>query len=120
MSELRETRLAKAAALRELGREPYAVDFQSTHNTSQLQDEHNDLPKGEERNVKVSVAGRVIARRVMGKLSFFTLSDESGSIQLFLEKSTLEEFDISKEEPSAFKQIVDFVDAGDWIGVNGI
>ena len=120
MSELRETRLGKAASLRNVGKDPYAVDFQPTHQTSQLQKEHFDLPKGEERNVKVAVAGRVVARRVMGKLAFFTLSDESGSIQLFLEKSTLEEFDLLKEDPSVFKQITDFVDTGDWIGVNGI
>ncbi len=120
MSELRETRLSKAASLRKCGKEPYAVDFKSTHKTSALQDEHSDLPNGEERNIKVSVAGRVIARRVMGKLAFFTLCDESGSIQLFLEKSTLEQFDLLKEEPTVFKQITDFVDTGDWIGVNGI
>ncbi len=120
MSELRETRLGKAAALKRSGKEPYAVDFKSTHRTVDLQNEHKDLPKGEERNIKVSVAGRVIARRVMGKIAFFTLLDESGSIQLFLEKSTLEEFDVLKEDPSVFKQITDFVDSGDWIGVNGI
>ena len=94
MSDLREIRLAKAASLRNAGNEPYAVNFQSTHTTSALQDEHKDLPKGEERNLKVAVGGRVLARRGMGKLAFFTLSDESGSIQLFLEKSTLEEFDL--------------------------
>ena len=37
----------------------------------------------------VAVAGRVMTRRVMGKLAFFTLADESGPIQLYLEKATL-------------------------------
>ncbi len=120
MSDLRETRLGKADALRRLGKDPYALAFNPTHNTFQLQTEHADLPNGQERDVKVSVAGRVLARRVMGKLSFFTLSDETGSIQLFLEKATLDEFDTSKEEPGPFKQITDFVDTGDWLGVSGI
>ena len=91
MSELRETRLEKANALRELGVEPYALHFDPTDRMAQLQHVHADLPKGEERDLKVAVAGRVMARRVMGKLAFFSLSDETGTIQLFLEKSTLGE-----------------------------
>ncbi len=120
MSDLRETRVAKADSLRMLGKEPYAVAFAPTHKTSDLLSEHADLPNGQEREIKVSVAGRVLARRVMGKLSFFTLCDESGPIQLFLEKATLDKFDLSKEDPGLFKQIIDFVDIGDWIGVTGI
>tara|TARA_B100001063_G_scaffold23173_1_gene17644 strand:- start:45 stop:1418 length:1374 start_codon:yes stop_codon:yes gene_type:complete len=78
---------------------------------AKLQDVHADLPKGEERDLTVAVAGRVMTRRVMGKLAFFTLSDETGTIQLFLEKSTLGE---------SFGQITSLVDAGDIIGVRGI
>ncbi len=40
---------------------------------------------------EVSVAGRVMLRRVMGKLAFLTLRDGSGSIQLYVDKSILEE-----------------------------
>ena len=50
-----------------------------------LQEAHANLPNGEERDVSVAVAGRVMTRRVMGKLAFFTLADETGTIQLFLE-----------------------------------
>tara|TARA_B100000965_G_scaffold391762_1_gene400215 strand:- start:307 stop:1680 length:1374 start_codon:yes stop_codon:yes gene_type:complete len=78
---------------------------------AKLQEVHADLPKGEERDLTVAVAGRVMTRRVMGKLAFFTLSDETGTIQLFLEKSTLGE---------SFGQITSLVDAGDLIGVRGI
>ncbi|WP_269621956.1 lysine--tRNA ligase [Prochlorococcus marinus] len=121
MSELRETRLGKAAALRKVGKTPYATDFHPTHTTSQLQVDHQDLPNGQERLLEVSVAGRIMARRVMGKLAFFTLSDELGSIQLFLEKSTLEKFEPSVDSDSgSFKQMTDLVDTGDWIGVKGI
>ena len=111
MSELRETRLEKANALRELGVEPYALHFDPTDRMAQLQHVHADLPNGEERDLKVAVAGRVMARRVMGKLAFFSLSDETGTIQLFLEKKTLGE---------SFSQITALVDAGDLIGVSGI
>ena len=111
MSELRDTRLEKAHALRELGREPYALRFEPSHRTAQLQADHADLPNGEERQLEVAVAGRVMTRRVMGKLAFFTLADATGPIQLFLEKVSLGD---------AFAQLTSLVDAGDWIGVRGI
>ncbi len=110
MSELRDTRLEKAQALIECGQVPYALRFEPSHRTAELQQAHADLPNGEERDVSVAVAGRVMTRRVMGKLAFFTLADETGPIQLFLEKAALGD---------AFKQITSLVDAGDWIGVKG-
>tara|TARA_Y100001933_G_scaffold100702_1_gene101337 strand:+ start:2216 stop:3661 length:1446 start_codon:yes stop_codon:yes gene_type:complete len=103
--------LEKANALREQGLEPYALHFQPTDRTARLQELHADLPNGEERDLNVAVAGRVMTRRVMGKLAFFTLSDETGTIQLFLEKSSLGD---------TFTQITALVDAGDLIGVRGI
>ena len=83
MSELRDTRLEKSRTLAELGQGPYSLSFEPTHRMSALQEAHADLPKGEERDVTVSVAGRVMTRRVMGKLAFFTLADETGTIQTF-------------------------------------
>ena len=71
MSELRDTRLDKAKTLEELGQGPYALTFSPSHRMAELQETHADLPKGEERDVSVSVAGRVMTRRVMGKLAFF-------------------------------------------------
>ena len=114
MSELRDTRLEKANALKELDQGPYAISFEPTHRMQVLQDEHGDLEKGAERDVTVSVAGRVMTRRVMGKLAFFTLADETGTIQLFLEKAGLE-----ARQEGWFKQITSLVDAGDWLGVTG-
>ena len=114
MSELRDTRLEKARALKELGQGPYALTFNPSHRMAELQETHADLPKGEERDVSVSVAGRVMTRRVMGKLAFFTLADETGSIQLFLEKAGLE-----AQQEGWFKQITSLVDSGDWLGVTG-
>ena len=120
LSDFREIRLEKAKLLKELGQEPYAVRFEITHHASALQDEHKDLPNGEERLVEVSVAGRVISRRVMGKLAFFNLADESGTIQLFLEKATIESKAKELQGGTSFAQLTDLVDVGDWIGVSGI
>ena len=110
VSDLRETRLEKVSALRDQGREPYALTFDPSDRMARLQSDHADLPKGEERDCAVAVAGRVMTRRVMGKLAFFTLADETGTIQLFLEKAALGE---------AFAKITSLVDAGDLIGVRG-
>ena len=120
LSDLRETRLEKARKLQSLGQEPYAVSFQSTHNASSLQKEHVDLPKGQEKNVQVSIAGRILSRRLMGKLAFFTLADETDQIQLFLEKVTLEQSTDTSNCVGNFSQLTDLVDVGDWIGVTGI
>ena len=115
MSDLRDTRLEKAQALQELDQGPYALTFEPSHRMAALQQEHADLPKGEELDMTVSVAGRVMTRRVMGKLAFFTLADETGTIQLFLEKACLE-----AQQEGWFKQITSLVDAGDWLGGTGI
>ncbi len=119
MSELRETRLEKGKALAALGQGPYGLRFAPTHRTAALQAAHADLPNGEERDVAVAVAGRVMTRRVMGKLAFFTLADESGPIQLFLEKATLDAAAPDSPPPGAFAHLTTLVDAGDLIGVQG-
>ena len=119
LSELRETRLEKGKALAALGQGPYAVRFSPSHRHAELQAAHADLANGEERDVAVAVAGRVMTRRVMGKLAFFTLADESGPIQLFLEKATLDAASPDAPPPGAFAHLTLLVDAGDLIGVEG-
>ncbi len=120
MAELRSTRLEKAKKLESLGQGPYEVRFEITHNAAELQVDHEDLPKGQEREVNVSIAGRIISRRVMGKLAFFTLADESSRIQLFIEKATLNEVQSNQDSIDNFGQLTELVDVGDWIGVQGI
>ena len=118
MSDLRETRLEKARALEALGQGPYAVGFAPSHRNADLQRAHADLASGEERPEQVTVAGRVMTRRVMGKLAFFTLADETGPIQLYIEKATLTAALPGQGE--AFAQLTTLVDSGDWIGVSSL
>ena len=117
VSELRATRLRKAESLRQLGQGPYAARFATSHRLQALQEAHADLPRGQECDQTVRVAGRVMTRRVMGKLAFFGLSDETGSIQLFIEKATLTA--ANPETPQTFEQVTNLVDRGDVLGVAG-
>jgi lysyl-tRNA synthetase class 2 len=117
LSDLRETRLEKARALEISGRPPYAVGFNPSHSTQALQLAHAELPNGAELDLEVAVAGRILTRRVLGKLAFFTLADESGPIQLFLDRAGLEA--LHPDEPSYFKELTGLTDVGDWIGVRG-
>jgi len=117
LSELRDTRLEKAKALKSLGQGPYGLNFRPSDYANVLQEKYADLPNGEEKKDEVSIAGRVTSRRVMGKLAFFTLADETGTVQLFLEKETLNQ---NKNPKNHFSNITSLVDSGDWIGVRGI
>jgi len=112
-----ETRREKARKLAALGQGPYALGFEPSHRNASLQAQYADLANGQEVPDAVAVAGRVMTRRVMGKLAFFTLADESGSIQLYLDRATLEA--AHPDNPEVFSQLTSLVDAGDWIGVHG-
>ncbi len=80
MSEFREARLKKAKILVSKGFDPYSEKFKVTHTTKNLNDKFSYLKSGEEFDLDVSIAGRVLARRVMGKIAFFSISDQEGSI----------------------------------------
>ncbi|MBW4512586.1 MAG: lysine--tRNA ligase [Scytonematopsis contorta HA4267-MV1] len=116
--EIRAARLEKVAQLNQLGINAYAYRWEITHQTSELQEKYADLADGGEVDVEVAVAGRITVRRVMGKLAFFTLQDESGKIQLYLEKNRIQEC-MAEIDADAFKHLDKLVDAGDIIGVKG-
>jgi hypothetical protein len=90
-SELRQTRLAKVEIMREAGAEPFEYTYSPTHTSMELQELYEGKLEGgeEDEDADVAVAGRIMAKRVFGKLAFFTLQDESGNIQLHLEKNRL-------------------------------
>jgi len=116
LSEFRDARLNKAKILRSKGFEPYSESFKVTHSTKNLNDKFSYLKNGEEFNLDVSLAGRVLAKRVMGKIAFFSISDQEGSIQLYLEKLII---DSDNNKKLSFEDLKELVDIGDWIGVHG-
>jgi len=115
--DIRATRLEKVEQLRQLGLNPYAYRWESTHHAAQLQEKYADLPSGEEVEVEVAIAGRIIARRVFGKLAFFGLQDETGTIQLYLDKKRIDT--AMADEPDAFNHLKQLTDAGDILGAKG-
>ena len=95
MSDIREARLLKANSLINKGFEPYAENFKISHSTKFLAEKFGYLDNGQEFNLNVSLAGRVLAKRVMGKIAFFTITDQEGKIQLYLEKKIIDDFEIN-------------------------
>merc|ERR1711937_355626 len=92
--------------------EPFEYTFDVTTSTTQLAADYKDKlePGEEDEGSDVSIAGRIMTRRVFGKLAFFTMQDENGIIQLQFDKKRLGD---------TFKGIKNWTDGGDIIGVRG-
>jgi lysyl-tRNA synthetase class 2 len=116
--DLRATRIEKLDQLRSIGMNPFAYQWKSTHTMAELQTKYAELPNGEEDTTEVAVAGRIMTRRVFGKLAFFTLQDETGTIQLYLDKNRIQEF-MADRFPEAFANLKQLTDMGDIIGAKG-
>jgi lysyl-tRNA synthetase class 2 len=105
-------RLAKLDALRKLGVEPYPNRFERTHRFAEIVDAFCE--KGAEDlealALSVRVAGRVLTKRDHGKTTFVTLFDGTARLQIYVRKDEVGE--------SAYR-ILDCVDLGDFIGIDG-
>lgn len=115
--ELRAARLEKVSTMRDAGINPYEYSFDNRDEASELQARYKDLPSGEESadNYEISIAGRILVRRVFGKLAFFTLQDRTGTIQLYLDKKFLD----SEMGGGSFANVKAWTDGSDIIGVRG-
>jgi len=118
LSEIREARLQKANSLVSKGFASYAQSFKVSTTTKFLNQKFDYLENGQEEDFKVSIAGRVMAKRVMGKIAFFTISDQEGQIQLYLDKRIIN-FYLEKQKLLSFEDLKEIVEIGDWIGVYG-
>jgi len=104
MSEIREARLQKANSLVSKGFASYAESFKVSHTTKFLIQKFDYLENGQEEDFSVSIAGRVMAKRVMGKIAFFTISDQDGQIQLYLDKKIIN-YNLEKQKLLSFEDI---------------
>lgn len=113
LSELLQIRRAKLDELRGLGIDPFGKKYVRNSEAGAILSQYNDLTKEEldEKNAEVTVAGRIMAKRTMGKASFAHIQDLSGRIQIYVRKDT-----VSETQWDAFT----ILDLGDIIGVKGI
>ena len=106
----RARRLADVEELRAAGVDPYPVRFDRDRTLGELRAQFGALEPGVTTDTTVRVAGRILLLRRQGKLSFATVRDQSGSVQLFVSSDEVGE--------EAHRQF-DRLDRGDWVGVDG-
>ena len=106
LENILEQRKEKIKKIREMGINPFPYTFDVTHKSQDVKDKFDTL---EEKTV--SVAGRLMAIRRMGKASFAHLQDTEGRIQLYISKN-----DIGEDSYTMFK----LLDIGDIVGIKGI
>ena len=106
LNQLMMIRREKLAKLQEEGKDPYQITkFHRTHNSKQIKENYESL-EGKD----VTVAGRMMAKRIMGKASFCHIQDEEGKIQSYVSIN-----DLGEESYKQFKEN----DIGDIIGITG-
>ncbi len=115
LAEIRAGRIGKLEQMKALGLPTYPHHFAQTHHAKELQNQYADLAMETEDPTGVQVAGRVMARRVMGGAAFFQLQDVTGVIQLYFDKKRLTD----AMGADAFKQLDKLTDSGDILGVTG-
>lgn len=106
VNQLRKVRREKLAELQANGKNPFEVmKYDATHHSADIKDKFEELD-----GKSVSVAGRVMSKRIMGKASFCNIQDLKGNIQSYVARDS-----IGEEEYKEFKKF----DIGDIIGLKG-
>ena len=116
--QLKKVRMEKLAALQAEGKDPFKITtYDQTYHTKEIKDKFEDLcgEQDAEGNytkepATVSIAGRMMFKRVMGKASFANLQDRDGRIQIYVSRN-----DLGDDAYAGFKKL----DIGDIIGVKG-
>ena len=118
ISQLEKVRREKLAQLQAEGKDPFQITkYDQTHHTKEILDHFDEFAGelDEEGNyvkepTEVSIAGRMLFKRVMGKASFANLQDRDGRIQIYVSRN-----DLGDDAYATFKRL----DIGDIIGVKG-
>jgi lysyl-tRNA synthetase class 2 len=106
LSEILKIRREKLEELKEAGRNPFEIlNYDQTHHSKEIKDNFEEL-EGKD----VSIAGRIMSFRDMGKASFCDVQDRDGKIQVYVKQD-----EISEEEYKIFKTY----DIGDIVGIKG-
>ncbi len=114
LNEQQAIRREKLQQLIDMGINPYPCEFDVNSNSALVKENEESLLKTDENPEpdRVSLAGRVMTRRIMGKAAFFNLQDSTGTIQIYIRRD-----DVSVETyNTVFKKMVDI---GDIVGIKG-
>ncbi|AJY77649.1 lysyl-tRNA synthetase [Paenibacillus beijingensis] len=113
LSELLQIRRGKLDELRELGVDPFGGKYERSHTALEITQAYADTSKEdlEVQAIEVSIAGRIMQKRGMGKASFAHIQDLSGKIQIYVRKDTVEE--------NKYKAFT-LLDIGDIVGIRGV
>lgn len=116
LSEQEQIRRNSLEEIRQLGIDPYpAAMYEITHTAREIAERFDK--NEEDAGLKdVSLAGRIMTRRIMGKASFAELQDESGRIQIYLQRDDICQGEDKTLYNTVFKKLLDI---GDFIGVRG-
>ena len=113
-NELIKRRIEELEEIKKLGINPYPHKFDVTTNSAEIKDTYKDAETDEDKEKQkenlVTVAGRIMSIRKMGKASFCHIKDEKGRIQTYIKKD-----DVGETCYTLFK----LLDIGDIIGVKG-
>ena len=107
-----QVRRDKMQAIQESGRDPFGSRFDRTHTAEQIKEQYSDLSKEEleEKEIQVTVAGRIMTKRGKGKAGFAHIQDVSGKIQIYVRKDA-----VGDEQYEDFNH----TDLGDIVGITG-
>ncbi|HET7581019.1 MAG TPA: lysine--tRNA ligase [Bacillales bacterium] len=113
VNDLMRTRREKLDSLREVGIDPFGQRFERSHSAEEMIREFGDLSKEElaEKEIPVTLAGRIMTKRGKGKAGFSHIQDLSGQIQLYVRKDG-----VGEEQYELFLHS----DIGDVVGVSGV
>ena len=106
LNQLRKVRREKLAELQQNGKDPFVITkYDQTHHSQEIKDNYEELE-----GKQVSIAGRMMSKRVMGKASFCNVQDLKGNIQSYVARDS-----VGEENYKEFKKL----DVGDVIGITG-
>lgn len=112
LQDYRDERLRKLATLKELGVNPYPAKAERTHTAAEVLEKFDQLTEQ-----TISVVGRIVSIRSFGKLAFIKLRDQSGEVQLYLQKDSVAELD-AERGVLGMKQLK-LLDTGDFMQATG-
>ena len=106
LNQLRKVRREKLAELQQSGKDPFVITkYDQTHHSQEIKDNFDELE-----GKQVSIAGRMMSKRVMGKASFCNVQDLKGNIQSYVARDS-----VGEENSKEFKKL----DVGDVVGITG-